>query len=73
MGWPYLAEAKVSAISDRKTRYYHDPAHKSRVKVVERVLSEGDVKQWKEEETAVARRYVFQLECILFQLEPILF
>ena len=56
MGWPYLAEARVSAISDRKTRYYHDPAHKSRVKVVERVLSEGDVKQWKEEETAVARR-----------------
>ena len=54
--WPYLVEAKVVAISDGKTKYYHDGGHKSRARIVEHVLTEGEVKQWKEEEMIISRQ-----------------
>ena len=57
VGWPYLVEAKVHAIADRKTKYYQDSgSHKSRVKIVEHVMSEKERKQWSEDETALYRQ-----------------
>ena len=57
VGWPYLVEAKVHAIGDGKTKYYQDSgSHKSRAKIVEHVMSEKEMKQWREDETAIHRQ-----------------
>lgn len=59
VGWPYLVEAKIHAISDGKTKYYQDSSHhKSRVKIVEHVMSESEIKKWKEDEKVIYRRWV---------------
>ena len=56
VGWPHLVEAKVSAISDGKTKYYQDSIHhKSRVKIVEHVMTESEIRKWREEERVIHR------------------
>ena len=55
VGWPYLVEAKVYALSDGKTKYYQDSGCRSKVKIVECVLKEAEIKSWREEKNIASR------------------
>ena len=56
VGWPYLTEAKVHALSDGKTKYYADPLSRSKVKVVTHVLNEKEIAQWSADAMVVTRQ-----------------
>ena len=56
VGWPYLAEAKVHAVSDRTTKYYADPVSRSKVKIVMHVLKEKEMEQWSSDAKQVSRQ-----------------
>ena len=55
VGWPYLAESKVHAVSDGVVEYTADPLSGSKVKLIKRTLKEKDVVQWNADVTQVTR------------------
>ena len=56
VGWPYLTEGKVHAVSDGVTQYYADPTSRSKDKVVKVTLKERGIAQWNADTLQVTRQ-----------------
>jgi 5'-3' exoribonuclease 1 len=57
VGWPYLTESKVHAVSDGVMRYTADPLGRSKVNILSHTLKEKEVVQWNADTTQVSRHY----------------